>query len=238
MLFRALCMIYLWAVTLHRASSPIGHRGSNALTCPDYEDCARVEVLLVLLALGGGLISLRSLCGFVNFWLIPRLRHLLGIAHWPSRIERQWACAYGGHLGVYQLTTLIFASTLAAAGAICDMTLGWEKAVLYYATGGFFGGIHLLYFLVGFHRTGPLMVLLAGPILKDCLRWMTLYIPILGAFAYGLVMVDSGAANQPAFQDYFTGVLRAIDVTIQTVSTVDAMSGGNRGANSAGKCGL
>ena len=59
---------------------------------------------------------------------------------------------------------------LAAAGTL-DLMQGWASACLLYGFGAAACGAHLLYFLLGFERTGPLFVMLGSVLVKKFLPW-------------------------------------------------------------------
>jgi hypothetical protein len=90
------------------------------------------------------------------------------------------------------VSTLLLGGGMFFAGALCDLGEdGWGRARAVYASGAFFYTLHLLYFLLGWAYTGPLVVMIVSVITTEFVRWTTLFIPLLVAFAFPLYILST-----------------------------------------------
>jgi hypothetical protein len=69
---------------------------------------------------------------------------------------------------------------------------GWTSTTsCCYAVGSFFGGLHLLYLLLGFSRTGPLLTMISGAVFSEFVRWVFVYMPLLASFSFAFFALRS-----------------------------------------------
>jgi hypothetical protein len=151
-----------------------------------------------------------------------------------SRSASLWLAGYGGSFGAYYLSTLLLSLAFLAVGGVVDIALGWNSSHLLLALGGFFAGAHMLYFLLGFGRTGPLFVMLGGVLAAQFGRWLLLFIPTISVFSFVFYVVDArdiflgadrGGNGASGFASFFgTYLLGAFDTSIQPTSTADVLT--------------
>ena len=168
--------------TLLRASVPgvdsPDWRHCDNLSPTDYNACQASQFMVLVIAIFGWWLLLHHLLRLTLYWAWPRLRRALcdrrvgGLPPLPAREEVVYATIHGGNLGIFHLVTLLMGSGLLAVAASIDLAVGWSYAVNTYAVGGTFAIAHLLYYLVGFERTGPLVVMLGSSVATDYTRWM------------------------------------------------------------------
>jgi hypothetical protein len=100
-----------------------------------------------------------------------------------------YVAGHSGSFGQFYVYTLLLASALLGIAGVVDLRSGWQASSVLYAIGGFLAGGHLIYFLLGFQRTGPLIVML-GVALPTFSRWLCLFVPTLFVFAYALFVLS------------------------------------------------
>jgi hypothetical protein len=88
--------------------------------------------------------------------------------------------------GIFYITTRILFYLFTFFASIIDIQSGITPgSSIAYAIGGFFGGFHLMYFLVGYKKTGPLVVMFVNAIDKEFVRWGMLFTPFVMFTAFG-----------------------------------------------------
>ena len=182
MLQRTALVLIMLVATLLRASVPgvdsPDWRHCDNLSPTDYNACQASQFMVLVIAIFGWWLLLHHLLRLTLYWAWPRLRRALcdrrvgGLPPLPAREEVVYATIHGGNLGIFHLVTLLMGSGLLAVAASIDLAVGWSYAVNTYAVGGTFAIAHLLYYLVGFERTGPLVVMLGSSVATDYTRWM------------------------------------------------------------------
>ena len=177
MISRILLMAYTWGAIVIRAGyASAGTQFNLFCDAPNNTDssidtvgsCATVRVLTIVLTIGSLLMLLHHgarlvLLGGPSLWrALRRERH--SHVRKPLSLTHQAAAYVAGHsggFGKFYVTTLLLACGLIGIGGLVDLSYGWSSAVILYAIGGFFAGSHMVYFLLGFGTTGPLVVMLA-----------------------------------------------------------------------------
>ena len=110
-----------------------------------------------------------------------------------TRESALYTSAHCGRFGVFHLFTLLVGSGLLFAGALVDFYGGWAQAYLVYTAGSFFFTLHLIYFLLGWEYTGPLIVMVFSVITNEFLRWLCLFLPVVVVFGLPLYTLSMSA---------------------------------------------
>ncbi|RYE85386.1 MAG: hypothetical protein EOO65_00485 [Methanosarcinales archaeon] len=185
--FAASLVAVLFVSSIARSSMP---QGRKLLTCEDNDDfsCTSVkaiEVLLILLTAAHALLCLRRIVkqGFVRVL-------------WRSR-------------GVLWLdnNVLMMGVVLLTAALCADAALGKCEAVQYlYALAAVLWWCALLWFLVAWRHTGPLVMVVYTMVVSDVFRFMLLSVPILFGFAQALLDIGSPGADMSDSTGYYDGL--------------------------------
>jgi hypothetical protein len=108
-----------------------------------------------------------------------------------SRADALWVAGHSSTLGNVYLSTHVLRLALLGAGAVIDLSAGWTPATsICYALGSFFGGVHMLYYLVGFSKTGPLLTMIVGAVLSEFTRWLFVFVPLVVSFAFAFFSLN------------------------------------------------
>jgi hypothetical protein len=230
-LLRTLTVLFGWGVVIVRAGLA-SSSGPDDISCVagDFPSgtigsCRTAQALVYILTIG-------SISTFV--WHASRLIILGSTGRWllGTLLGRQLQCythtsaayiaGHSGSFGKFYVISLLAASSLLGAAGVVDLRSGWQASSVLYALGGFFAGGHLLYFLLGFARTGPLMVML-GVALPTFSRWLCLFVPTILVFGFALFVLSQPAdAVQNGFSQFVNVyVLGAFDNSMQPQPTAN-----------------
>ena len=139
--------------------------------------------------------------GGAGWWALPHAAHqsdeLKRKTPRPLRMETResalYVSAHCGRFGVFHVSTMLLGSLLLTAGGLIDLLSGWAQAYLVYTSGAFFFTVHLLYFLLGWEYTGPLIVMVFSVINTEFFRWLCLFAPMLLVFGLPLFVLNRSA---------------------------------------------
>jgi hypothetical protein len=109
----------------------------------------------------------------------------------PSQKSVLYQSAHSGRFGLFHTSTLLLGGGLFFAASLCDLLSGWDAARQVYSSGSFFYMLHLLYFLLGWSYTGPLIVMVVSVITTEFVRWMTVFVPMAITFAFPFFILST-----------------------------------------------
>ncbi len=200
--FRFLFVLLVWAYLSLRMCSPLGGNVSMMSAPPSSGllSCTSIgrDAVMAFSVLSGLLFAVH-LVRFLLLGLFPLAFNSLGACwarggcspvHKPQPDKRKipfkpyeetrgaaiFQSAHSGRFGGFHLVSLLLGSGLLFVGSLVDLHSGLSKSHLVYSIGCFFISVHLIYFLIGWEYTGPLVVMLFNVVHVEFWRWLCLFV--------------------------------------------------------------